>query len=201
MNAWLDAPRTVLRDARFVEQEDRPPAALVRQSLRQDLPRGWHHFWANAVAGSTLVPRVLRFALLRCSGLDVRTANMFEHCTFDGTNLRIGRGTFVNQLCYFEAVGTLIVGESCQIGMGAMLLTTTHPFEANGSFSRLPVGAVTTVGNRCWIGAGAIVLPGVTIGDDVVVGAGSVVTKDCEPAGVYIGAPARRVRDLEVVAR
>ncbi|WP_249354641.1 DapH/DapD/GlmU-related protein [Rhodococcus sp. USK13] len=53
------------------------------------------------------------------------------------------------------------------------------------------------VGDGCWIGAGAIILPGVTVGEGCVVGAGAVVTRDCSPNGLYVGSPARRVRDLD----
>lgn len=54
-----------------------------------------------------------------------------------------------------------------------------------------------TVGKGCWIGANAIILPGVTIGDGCIIGAGAVVNKDCAPNGLYVGVPTKRVRDLE----
>lgn len=194
--SWVAEARALARDAADVGPGPRPPVALLRAALREDLRRSVRGFVTNSVAGSVLVPRVLRLVLLRASGHDVRTANIFEHCTFDGPAISIGKGTFVNQLCYFEGVGGLTIGERCQIGVGVVLLTSSHPFDDVGGFAHRPVGASTTIGDRCWLGAGAIVLPGVTIGDDVVVGAGAVVTSDCAPAGVYVGAPARRVRDL-----
>lgn len=55
----------------------------------------------------------------------------------------------------------------------------------------------TTVGDGCWIGANATILPGVTVAPGCVIAAGAVVTKDTEPDGLYAGVPARRVRDLD----
>lgn len=52
------------------------------------------------------------------------------------------------------------------------------------------------IGGGCWIGARAVILPGVTVGNGCIIGAGAVVAKDCEPDGMYAGVPAKRVRDL-----
>jgi len=57
-------------------------------------------------------------------------------------------------------------------------------------------GKPVAVGNGCWIGARVMVMPGVSVGDGCVVAAGAIVTKDCEPHGLYAGVPAQRVRDL-----
>ena len=59
--------------------------------------------------------------------------------------------------------------------------------------SKVPRGRPVKIGDRAWIGARAMILPGVTIGDDVVIGAGSVVARDCLEPGVYVGSPARKV--------
>ena len=60
--------------------------------------------------------------------------------------------------------------------------------------ARMPVPGNVHIGDRCWLGARAMIMPGVTIGDGTIIGAGSVVTKDCEPDALYVGVPAHRVR-------
>jgi acetyltransferase-like isoleucine patch superfamily enzyme len=170
--------------------------ALLAQSLREDMPRMFRHTVVNSLAGSALVPRALRFMLYRSMGLDVRTPNVFHRSQFIGRNLRIDPGTFVNTACLLEATGPLCIGRDCQIAHGVTILTTTHPLYADGTFAQRPVALATTVGDRCWVGARAVILPGVTIAEGCVIGAGAVVTRDCEPFGLYAGVPARRVRDL-----
>ena len=60
------------------------------------------------------------------------------------------------------------------------------------------VGWGVKIGNDCWIGAGAIILNGLTIGDGAVVGAGAVVTKDVEPYTIVVGNPARKIKDIQI---
>ena len=152
---------------------------------------------ANSVGGHPALPRLLRYLAYRGAGLDVRTANIYPGCTFVARHTTIGRDTFVNRGCLFEGAGDLVIGEDCQIAMEAMFLTSTHPWQADGSFASQPENRSTVVGDRCWIGARAIILPGVVVGDGCVIGAGSVVNRDCEPGYLYAGVPARRVRRLE----
>lgn len=166
---------------------------LALTSVRDDLRAAPYRFLVNSVAGSVLVPRVLRAAIYRLFRIDVRTANIYPGCTFIRGPISIGRNTFVNRQCVFEGGGTLRIGEDCQIAMRATFLTTTHPW-IEGGFGRKPERLDTTVGDRCWIGAGAIITPGVTIGDDCVVGAGSVVTRDCDAGWIYAGVPTRAIR-------
>jgi len=111
--------------------------------------------------------------------------------------LTLGRGCFVNDDAYFDCEADVVVGDYSLLAVGVTVLTSEH--ELRGPESDLaygpPVARPVTIGTQVWLGARAIVLPGVTIGDDCVVGAGSVVTRSCPPGGVYVGAPARRVRD------
>ncbi len=75
-----------------------------------------------------------------------------------------------------------------------MILTSTHEIDENGQAARMPVARPVHVGDRCWLGARVTVLPGVTIGEGTIVGAGAVVTEDCKPGAVYVGVPARQLR-------
>jgi maltose O-acetyltransferase len=176
-----------------------PPAGrlrLVVRSLQADLRAAPFRMWVNSIGGHPALPRVARWLVYRIGGLDVRTANVYPGCTFVARNTTIGADTFVNRGCLFEGAGPLRIGADCQIAMEAMFLTSTHPWEEDGRFARRPRNVPTTVGDRCWIGARALVLPGVTVGDGCVIAAGAVVTSDCEPHSLYAGVPARRIRTL-----
>jgi maltose O-acetyltransferase len=169
---------------------------LAARSVRQDVAWAFGNLYLNGLCASFFTPRVLRWALYRARGLDVRTPNVFPRCTITGgRDVTIGEGTFLNRGVYLEAVAPISIGRDCQVAMQVLIVTSTHPIE-NGRFGHDRVGRPVTIGDRCWIGARAIVLPGVTIGDDVVVAAGAVVTADCTPGGLYAGIPARRIRDL-----
>jgi maltose O-acetyltransferase len=112
-------------------------------------------------------------------------------------NLSIGRRTFVGRQSFLDApVASLRVGQNCAMAAGVRLLTVTHREGGHDGRAAERVHLDTTIGDGCWIGAGATVLPGVTVADGCVIGAGAVVTKNTEPDGVYVGVPARRIRDL-----
>jgi len=93
-------------------------------------------------------------------------------------------------------VATITIGDDVQIGPNVQLLTPTHPLEPGPRRDKWEAAKPIVLGDNVWLGGGVIVCPGVTIGADTVVGAGSVVTRDL-PAGVLaVGNPARVVRSL-----
>jgi acetyltransferase-like isoleucine patch superfamily enzyme len=165
---------------------------LLGRTLREDVVAAARYLVVDILAGSAFTPRVVRYGLLRAIGNDVRTANISPKCSF-GPQISIGQGTFVGAACLFE--GPVSIGQECQIAREVMVLTTAHPLTADGEFAHLPDRRPVVIGDRVWLGARTIVLPGVRIGDNVVVGAGSVVTRDCLAPGVYAGSPARLVRE------
>jgi maltose O-acetyltransferase len=112
-----------------------------------------------------------------------------------GTNIELGERVFFNFNCVVLDVCRVRIGAFTQIGSAVQLLTPLHPLDA-ALRRREEYGKPITIGADVWIGAGALVLPGVTIGDRSVIGAGSVVTRDI-PAGVLaVGNPCRVVRTL-----
>ncbi|WAZ26130.1 sugar O-acetyltransferase [Streptomyces cinnabarinus] len=113
-----------------------------------------------------------------------------------GSNIAIGARTFVNFNLTALDVAAIAIGEDCQIGPSVQLLTPTHPLEPQPRRDKLEAARPITIGNNVWLGGGVIVLPGVSIGDDSVIGAGSVVTKDVPAGVVTVGSPARVVRTL-----
>lgn len=111
-----------------------------------------------------------------------------------GENIRIGARTFVNFNLTALDVAQITIGEDCQIGPNVQLLTPTHPVEPQPRRDKLEAAKPIVLGNNVWLGGGVIVCPGVTIGDDTVVGAGSVVTRDLPAGVVAVGNPARVIR-------
>ncbi|GAA1917100.1 acyltransferase [Nocardioides lentus] len=172
--------------------------AAATGALRLDAAIALRHLLLNVVAGSALVPRPVRWALYRAAGLDVRTMNVFSGTRITGTDLRVGRGTFVNHECYLDvARGRVEIGEDCHLAPQVMVLTATHERDASGGAGRASQYRTTVIADRVWLGARATVLPGVRVGEGCVVAAGAVVAADCEPGGVYGGVPARRLREAD----
>jgi maltose O-acetyltransferase len=113
-----------------------------------------------------------------------------------GSHLSVGARTFANWGLIAADVAPITIGADVQIGPSVQLLTPTHPLEAGPRRAKWEAAEPITIADNVWLGGGVIVLPGVTIGPDTVVGAGAVVSRDL-PAGVLaLGSPARVVRDL-----
>ena len=126
-------------------------------------------------------------------GTGIRTGFACDY----GANIRIGAGCFVNYSCVFLDCAAIEIGDRVQIAPAAQLYTATHPLAAEARATGLESALPIRVGDDVWIGGGAILCPGVTIGAGTVIGAGSVVTRDI-PAGVLAaGNPCRVVRALD----
>jgi len=113
-----------------------------------------------------------------------------------GDQTTIGAGTFINSGAVILDVGRVTIGADVQIGPNVQILTPTHPLEPELRRSGAEAAEPITIGDNVWLGGGVIVCPGVTIGRDTVVGAGSVVTRDLPPGVLAVGNPARVVRAL-----
>jgi acetyltransferase-like isoleucine patch superfamily enzyme len=112
-----------------------------------------------------------------------------------GRNLRFGRNVFVNHGCTAMDFGGIDIGDDVLIGPNVQLLSSGHPLDPatrRHSITTAPI----RIGRGVWIAAGATILQGVTVGDDAVVAAGAVVTKDVPPRTLVAGVPARAIRAL-----
>jgi maltose O-acetyltransferase len=110
-----------------------------------------------------------------------------------GSNIHLGADVFLNFNCVILDVAQVWIGDKTQIGPGVQILTADHPREAASREAGLESGLPIRIGRNVWIGGGALILPGVTIGDDCVIGAGSVVTRDVPAGATAVGNPARTV--------
>lgn len=117
------------------------------------------------------------------------------HCDY-GYLTTIGKRTFINCGAVLLDVAPLWIGDDVQIGPNVQLLGALHPLDAARRRARWESGRPITIHDGAWLGGGVIVLPGVAIGPDAVVGAGSVVVHDVPPATLVVGNPARVIRTL-----
>lgn len=114
-----------------------------------------------------------------------------------GRNIELGRHVYFNFNCVVLDVTRVAIGDNVLFGPAVQVYTASHPVPAEERRRGLEFGRPIIIGNDVWLGGGAIVSPGVTIGDRSVIGAGSVVVKDI-PAGVFAaGNPCRVIREIE----
>lgn len=122
-----------------------------------------------------------------------------------GVHTRIGEGTFINFHFTCQDDAPVTIGSNCCFGPNVTIVTPLHPLlpkerravlDEEGVSSHMCYAKPVVIGNDCWFGANVTVCPGVTIGDNVVIGAGSVVTRDIPANTLAVGVPCRVLREL-----
>lgn len=136
----------------------------------------------------------IRAALLPNAAPDIHIEPPF-HCDY-GWNIHAGGRVYFNANCVVLDVCRVEIGPRTLVGPAVQIYTALHPLDAEERALGLESGAPVRIGADCWIGGGAVVLPGVSIGEGTVVGAGSVVARDLPPGVLAVGNPARIVRVL-----
>lgn len=111
-----------------------------------------------------------------------------------GKNIYVGEGVFINACCHFQDHGGVTLGGGCQIGHNVVFATLNHGLSPEERKSTYPAPIV--LGKNVWVGSNATILQGVTIGDNAVVAAGAVVTKDVAANTVVGGVPARFIKTI-----
>jgi maltose O-acetyltransferase len=125
-------------------------------------------------------------------GVDIRPPFRCEY----GARISIGPGTFINYDCLMLDVAPIAIGAACQIASRVQFLTPTHPIDPEPRRAGWEAAKPITVGDNVWLSGGVTLCPGVTIGDDTVVGAGAVVAHDLPAGVVAMGVPARVLREI-----
>ena len=113
-----------------------------------------------------------------------------------GTHISVGKNFFANYNCTIIDVARVTIGDNCQFAPNVSIYTAGHPLHPAVRNTLYEYGIHVTVGNNVWIGGNSVVLPGVHIGDNCVIGAGSVVTKDIPPWSLAAGNPCRVIRKI-----
>jgi maltose O-acetyltransferase len=177
----------MLRGELYLASDSELVAARVRAR------RLWAEFNRSEPADSTLRARVLS-ELLGGIGLRSSIEPPF-YCDY-GSNVVLGDDVFVNFGAVFLDPGRITIGDQVQLGPMVQLLTADHPRKAALRVAGPELARAIKIGSRAWLGGGVIVCPGVTIGEEAVVGAGSVVVRDV-PAGVVVaGNPCRVIKKI-----
>ena len=117
------------------------------------------------------------------------------YCDY-GSHIKVGKNFFANYNCTIIDVAAVTIGDNCQMAPNVAIYTAGHPVYPTTRNSSYEYGKAVTIGDNVWLGGNTVVCPGVHIGSNVVIGAGSVVTKDI-PAGVLAaGVPCRVIRPI-----
>lgn len=118
------------------------------------------------------------------------------HANWGGRHVHFGKGVYANFNLTLVDDTHIYVGDTTLFGPNVTVATAGHPLAPDLRARAYQYNAAVHIGKNCWIGAGAVILPGVTIGDNTVVGAGSVVTKDLPSGVVAVGNPCRVLREI-----
>lgn len=118
------------------------------------------------------------------------------HSNFGGHHCHFGNYVYANFNLTLVDDTHIYVGDNTMFGPNVVVATAGHPILPELRKNGYQYNAPVRIGNNCWLGAGVIVLPGITIGDNVVIGAGSVVTKDLPSNVVAVGNPCRVLRNV-----
>jgi len=113
-----------------------------------------------------------------------------------GANVEIGDNFYANYDCIFLDVCKIKIGNNVMLGPRVCLYTPSHPIDKDIRNTQLEYGKPITIGNDCWICGNVIINPGVTIGNNVVIGSGSVVTKDIQDNVIAAGNPCKVIRKI-----
>ena len=111
-----------------------------------------------------------------------------------GKHIFMGNNVYCNMDCVFLDVNTITIGNNVMLGPRVNLFTAGHPIDADVRISDLEFGLPIVIEDKVWIGGNATILPGVTVGENSIVAAGAVVTKDVPANSVVGGNPARLIR-------
>lgn len=110
-----------------------------------------------------------------------------------GNRVKIGKGVVIMYNCLMMAAGTITIEDDVQVAANVQLISNNHDIHDRKILVCKPV----VLKKKCWIGAGASILPGITVGENAIVGAGSVVTKDVEANTIVAGNPAKVIKRID----
>lgn len=177
----------------------RDPELIQRHHLCRSILKEYNNLGSKEfAAGVKLLDR-----LFKGVKKDVWIERPF-YCDY-GENIFIGQNTFVNSNCNFIDDNTIHIGRDVLIGPAVQIYTASHPVNPTERVIDKPIAgeasfrtstAPVRIGDRVWIGGGAIILPGVTIGNGVTIGAGSVVTRDIPDHVLAVGNPCRVIKEI-----
>ena len=168
------------------------PDLLKIQAETQDLLFAYNHtppFQGEKRAG------LLKEMLAEC-GEDCYLEPPF-HANWGGRHVHLGRGIYANVFLSLVDDGHIYIGDHTMIGPHVTICAGTHPVCPELRIHQAQYNLPVHIGKNVWIGAGSVVLPGVTIGDNTIIGAGSLVNRDIPENVIAVGSPARVLRAID----
>lgn len=136
------------------------------------------------------------FSRLTASKIDDSCMFIPPFYTEFGKNTKIGKEVFINSCCHFLDNGGIEIGDGALLGSNVTIVTLNHDFNPQTRCNSIP--KPVKIGKKVWIGANCTILPGVTIGKNAVIGAGSVVVKNIPDNAVAVGNPAKVIKYIDV---
>ncbi|WP_205411691.1 acyltransferase [Sphingomonas carotinifaciens] len=125
-----------------------------------------------------------------------RETYLAERVFITGCGLTTEGNVSINAGSHIDAAASIFLGDGVRIACGVMITTTTHLAGPPDLRAGETIRRSVSIGSGTWVGARAIILPGVNIASGCIIGAGAVVAADTLPDGLYVGVPARRIKDL-----
>ena len=153
----------------------------------------------QAYAAIPHVDQEARFAKLKEMFAEVGEGTYVEspfYANFGGRHVHLGKNVYTNFGATFVDDTHIYIGDCTMLGPHVTIATASHPIDPELRSQGLQYNLPVRIGKNCWLGAGVIVMPGVTIGDNTVIGAGSIVTKDIPSGVVAVGNPCRVLREV-----
>lgn len=143
-----------------------------------------------------VMSKYARVRALKALGVEAGSGGIQDGCTIKRRNVHFDGDVWLNDDVWFDAHADIWIGRGTMVGPGTRFLTATHEIGPHELRASTPIVQDIRIGAGVFIGANVVILPGITVGDGSVIAAGAIVTRDCDPDGLYAGVPARRVRDL-----
>lgn len=179
----------------------------VSTALREEVIAFQPRLWVALAVGRVLPPFVgsrMRTALLRFAGVRIGRGTFVTGrlsiggSRNDAKRLTIGDDSFINDGVRFDTTASITIGHRVALGHDVTILTSSHGIGEHGRRAGVSEPRPVRIGDGAWLGARALVMPGVEIADGAIVGAGAVVTKSVPSDTVVAGVPARTIRRLDV---
>ncbi len=117
------------------------------------------------------------------------------YCDY-GYNIEVGENFYANVSCIILDVNKVIIGDNVMLGPNVQIYTASHPLDPKDRIKKLELSKPITIEDNVWVGGGTIILPGVTIGKNTTIGAGSVVTKDIPEDVLAVGNPCKVIKKI-----
>ena len=179
----------------------------IREGINRRLKKGRYNLknvMLNGLASSIFTPPQLRRIIYKWYGFIIpSTSTVYAQCFCGAGNgdkgkLRIGEHSYINYRCFLDLGNDIIIGNNVAVAFECTFINSTH--ETGDSYQRAGKGYALPIKieDGCWIGANTTIMPGVTIAKGCIIAANSLVTKNTEPNGLYIGKPAKRIKELFV---